>query len=168
MEQEEYYVAYLERLLADVERQKISEPKSPAPKSPCGFSSSENSLHDSSTADCVSPRVEKSSSPIPKRDDISQLQDKCVSELSSTLSTSQRPKSEIPRNTEKVPVFRRNSDPDVPSNYITVIEVGNSKKEKIDDLMKEEDEKGKKFFFVYFLSDICDNDNENEGGELGI
>ena len=41
-----------------------------------------------------------------------------------------------------MPQCRRNSDPDVPSNYVTVIQVpGNSKKDKNEDAVKEEDEK---------------------------
>ena len=89
-------------------------------------------------------KEENSAPPIPAREDLTKLQDKCVNELSSTLSSSKRPKSEIRRSPEKVPEqSRRNSDPsDVPSNYITVIQVtGNSKKDKNDDSVKEEDDK---------------------------
>lgn len=166
LEKEEFYVEYLERLLADVERHKqlanntnssasISEDKQEATElhSQQDFQAAENSLPDSSN-----PTNVGSSAPIvTERDDISKFQDKCVSELSSTLGTAgKRPKSEIPKSPEKVPELRRNSDPDVPSNYVTVIEVtGSSKKDK-NESFKEEDEKGNffnlcKFFLWNFL-----------------
>lgn len=102
----------------------------------------ENNLTDCTSSSHIQ-HVESSAPPLPVCEDISKLQDKCVSELSSTLSTSKRPKSEIPRSPDKVPELRRNSDPDVPSNYVTVIEVtGSSKKDKNEESLKEEDEKG--------------------------
>ena len=139
---------YLERLLADVERHKLanasapSESKTPTVESPNQQSchSAETSAQDSTTQ---SDEAEDTAPPLPAREDLSKLQDKCVNELSSTLSSSKRPKSEIPRSPEKVPECRRNSDPDaVPSNYVTVIQVtGNSKKDKNEESVKEEDEK---------------------------
>lgn len=156
LEKEEFYVEYLERLLADVERHKqlanntnlsasISENKQEATvelQSQQDSQTAENNLADSSNSTNVG-----SSAPLTERDDISKFQDKCVSELSSTLGTAgKRPKSEIPKSPEKVPELRRNSDPDVPSNYITVIEVtGSSKKDKNQESLKEEDEKGNLF-----------------------
>lgn len=153
LEKEEFYVEYLERLLADVERHKllanntsssasISENKQEATadlQSQQDSQAAENNLADSSNSTNVS-----SAPTLTERDDFSKLQDKCVSELSSTLGTAgKRPKSEIPKSPEKVPELRRNSDPDVPSNYVTVIEVtGSSKKDKNDESLKEEDEKG--------------------------
>ncbi|XP_012275257.1 active breakpoint cluster region-related protein [Orussus abietinus] len=152
LEKEEFYVEYLERLLADVERLKqlsVNSNSSITESKPAGTESSEqqncnssedilygskNSVH-SHSADPLAP-------PLPVREDISKLQDKCVSELSSTLSSARRPKSEIPKSPEKNLELRRNSDPDVPSNYVTVIEVtGNSKRDKYEDVVKEEDEK---------------------------
>lgn len=154
LEKEEFYVEYLERLLADVERHKllanntnssasISENKQEATadlQSQQDSQAAENNLADSSN----STNVVSSAPTLTERDDFSKLQDKCVSELSSTLGTAgKRPKSEIPKSPEKVPELRRNSDPDVPSNYVTVIEVtGSSKKDKNDESLKEEDEKG--------------------------
>lgn len=154
LEKEEFYVEYLERLLADVERHKqlanstnatsISENKQAAESQQDCQASEKNISADSSNSPS-SQNVEPSALPaLTEREDISKFQDKCVSELSSTLGTaSRRPKSEIPRSPEKVPELRRNSDPDVPSNYVTVIEVtGSSKKEKNEEPLKEEDEKG--------------------------
>lgn len=148
LEKEEFYVEYLERLLADVERHKLAnasastESKASGAESPNhqSFHSAETSALDSSVQ---SEEAEDYAPPLPAREDLSKLQDKCVNELSSTLCSSKRPKSEIPRSPEKVPESRRNSDPsDVPSNYITVIQVtGNSKKDKNEDSVKEEDEK---------------------------
>jgi breakpoint cluster region protein len=153
LEKEEFYVEYLERLLADVERHKqlanstnanTSIPENNQQTESHSIQQDaqvlENSLADSNSPNSQS--VGPSAPTLTDRED-SKFQDKCVSELSSTLSTaSKRPKSEIPRSSEKVPELRRNSDPDVPSNYITVIEVtGNSKKDKNESL-KEEDEKG--------------------------
>lgn len=171
LEKEEFYVEYLERLLADVERHKqlanntnsnasISENKQEATtelQSQQDFQAAENNLTDSSN-----PMNVGSSAPIvTDRDDISKFQDKCVSELSSTLGTAgKRPKSEIPKSPEKVPELRRNSDPDVPSNYVTVIEVtGSSKKDKNEESLKEEDEKGNflnlcKFFYEAFYKHL--------------
>jgi hypothetical protein len=133
--------------LADVERHKLanastlSESKASGTESPnqqC-FHSAETTVLDSTIH---SEEAEDSAPPLPAREDLSKLQDKCVNELSSTLNSSRRPKSEIPRSPEKVQECRRNSDPDVPSNYITVIQVtGNSKKDKNEDSVKEEDEK---------------------------
>lgn len=149
LEKEEFYVEYLERLLADVERHKrlannsTTESKATADaESPSqSFHTADNSLNESSTTkneNNENTTVDTN----PVRDDISTLQDKCVSELSSTLNCHRRPKSEIPRSPEKVPEFRRNSNPDVPSNYVTVIEVtGSSKKEKSDETVKDEEEK---------------------------
>lgn len=161
LEKEEFYVEYLERLLADVERHKllanntnsnagISENKQEAIaelQSQQDSQAAENNLADSSNSTNVGSSVPT----LTERDDFSKLQDKCVSELSSTLGTAgKRPKSEIPKSPEKVPELRRNSDPDVPSNYITVIEVtGSSKKDKNEESLKEEDEKG------IFLSLSC-------------
>lgn len=161
LEKEEFYVEYLERLLADVERHKllanntnsnagISENKQEATaelQSQQDSQAAENNLADSSNSTNVGSSVPT----LTERDDFSKLQDKCVSELSSTLGTAgKRPKSEIPKSPEKVPELRRNSDPDVPSNYITVIEVtGSSKKDKNEESLKEEDEKG------IFLSLSC-------------
>ncbi|XP_051154805.1 active breakpoint cluster region-related protein isoform X2 [Leptopilina boulardi] len=146
LEKEEFYVEYLERLLADVERHKqlanntTSESKTTGAESPSqSFHTAENSLNESSL---VKNDGETNTESIPVREDISTLQDKCVSELSSTLNCHRRPKSEIPRSPEKVPEFRRNSNPDVPSNYVTVIEVtGSSKKEKNEESVKDEEEK---------------------------
>lgn len=152
LEKEEFYVEYLERLLADVERHKqlanntnvnTSEYKQEAAtetQSQQDSQISENSLADSPSSQNIAPSVPT----LTEREDISKFQDKCVSELSSTLGTAgKRPKSEIPRSPEKVPELRRNSDPDVPSNYVTVIEVtGSSKKDKNEESLKEEDEKG--------------------------
>ncbi|XP_078044735.1 rho GTPase activating protein at 1A isoform X3 [Augochlora pura] len=151
LEKEEFYVEYLERLLADVERHKQlanSNIVITAEKQQLADSqnqqicqSAENSLFDVTNASRVQ-QTEQLAPSLPVREDISKFQDKCVSELSSTLNTSKRPKSEIPRSPDKVPELRRNSDPDVPSNYVTVIEVtGSSKKEKNEESLKEEDEK---------------------------
>ncbi|XP_043684527.1 active breakpoint cluster region-related protein isoform X1 [Vespula pensylvanica] len=148
LEKEEFYVEYLERLLADVERHKqlanstnatLLDNKQNSAELKSGKHSSENS-ESANSGHCQN--TDTSPPPLPVREDISKFQDKCVSELSSTLGTNKRPKSEIPRSPEKVPETRRNSDPDVPSNYVTVIEVtGSSKKEKADASFKEEDEK---------------------------
>ncbi|KAL2720594.1 active breakpoint cluster region-related protein [Vespula squamosa] len=148
LEKEEFYVEYLERLLADVERHKqlanstnatLLDNKQNSAELKSGKHSSENS-ESANSGHCQN--TDTSPPPLPVREDISKFQDKCVSELSSTLGTNKRPKSEIPRSPEKVPENRRNSDPDVPSNYVTVIEVtGSSKKEKADASFKEEDEK---------------------------
>ncbi|XP_076654161.1 rho GTPase activating protein at 1A isoform X5 [Halictus rubicundus] len=151
LEKEEFYVEYLERLLADVERHKqlansnsVTTPEKQQLvdsqiQQTC--QATENSLSDSTNASHVQ-QAEPLAPSLPVREDISKFQDKCVSELSSTLNTSKRPKSEIPRSPDKVPELRRNSDPDVPSNYVTVIEVtGSSKKEKNEESLKEEDEK---------------------------
>ncbi|XP_034188467.1 rho GTPase activating protein at 1A isoform X2 [Osmia lignaria lignaria] len=150
LEKEEFYVEYLERLLADVERHKqlansniaTTPEKQQRSESHNQHScQSDNNLSDSTNLSHVQ-HVEPSAPPLPVREDISKFQDKCVSELSSTLSTSKRPKSEIPKSPDKVPELRRNSDPDVPSNYVTVIEVtGSSKKDKNEESLKEEDEK---------------------------
>jgi len=160
LEKEEFYVEYLERLLADVERHKQLANSTNA-NTGTSESNQQTELHsqqdaqilENSLVDSNSPNsqnVGPSASTLTDRED-SKFQDKCVSELSSTLSTaSKRPKSEIPRSPEKVPELRRNSDPDVPSNYVTVIEVtGNSKKDKNESL-KEEDEKG----ILYNLTNI--------------
>ncbi|XP_076289977.1 rho GTPase activating protein at 1A isoform X4 [Lasioglossum baleicum] len=151
LEKEEFYVEYLERLLADVERHKqlansnsVTSPEKQQladsqPQQTC--QATENSLSDGTSASRIQ-QAEPSAPSLPVREDISKFQDKCVSELSSTLNTSKRPKSEIPRSPDKVPELRRNSDPDVPSNYVTVIEVtGSSKKEKNEEPLKEENEK---------------------------
>ncbi|XP_029052675.2 active breakpoint cluster region-related protein isoform X2 [Osmia bicornis bicornis] len=150
LEKEEFYVEYLERLLADVERHKqlansniaTTPEKQQRSESHNQHScQSDSNLSDSTNLSHVQ-HVEPSAPPLPVREDISKFQDKCVSELSSTLSTSKRPKSEIPKSPDKVPELRRNSDPDVPSNYVTVIEVtGSSKKDKNEESLKEEDEK---------------------------
>ncbi|XP_043470850.1 active breakpoint cluster region-related protein isoform X4 [Leptopilina heterotoma] len=150
LEKEEFYVEYLERLLADVERHKrlannsTTESKASCTESPSqSFHTAENSLNESSTI--KNNENENTVDTNPVREDISTLQDKCVSELSSTLNCHRRPKSEIPRSPEKVPEFRRNSNPDVPSNYVTVIEVtGSSKKEKNEETVKDEEEKDEK------------------------
>ncbi|CAB0036771.1 unnamed protein product [Trichogramma brassicae] len=130
LEKEEFYVEYLERLFgryADSLKKKHLQ------------SSETSSLEKNSHSE----EAKDSAPPLPAKEDLSKLQDKCISELSSTLSSSKRPKSEIPRSPEKkTDQSRRNSDPDVPSNYITVIQVtGNTKKDKNDDSVKEEDEK---------------------------
>ncbi|XP_035723782.1 active breakpoint cluster region-related protein-like isoform X1 [Vespa mandarinia] len=149
LEKEEFYVEYLERLLADVERHKqlanstnatlLDNKQNSAELKKSVKHTSENN-ESANTGHCQN--TDTSPPPLPVREDISKFQDKCVSELSSTLGTNKRPKSEIPRSPEKVPENRRNSDPDVPSNYVTVIEVtGSSKKEKADASFKEEDEK---------------------------
>lgn len=161
LEKEEFYVEYLERLLADVERHKqlansntVTTPEkhqASESRNKNACRTAENSLSDS-TCSSNAQRVESSAPPLPAREDISKLQDKCVAELSSTLSTSKRPKSEIPRSPDKVPELRRNSDPDVPSNYVTVIEVtGSSKKDKNEESLKEEDEKGVAFISCILL-----------------
>lgn len=147
---------YLERLLADVERHKqlsnssslavVEEKQQPAadPQTRVNRDKAENNL-----INCESlvglQNAEPSAPPLPVREDISKLQDKCVSELSSTLSSCRRPRSEIPRSPEKVLELRRNSNPDVPSNYITVIEVtGSTKKDKSEEATKEGNEKGER------------------------
>lgn len=168
LEKEEFYVEYLERLLADVERHKqlanntsvntnTSENKQEATtetQSQQDSQVSETSLAEPSNSPS-SQNVGSSAPSLTEREDISKFQDKCVSELSSTLGTAgKRPKSEIPRSPEKVPEteFRRNSDPDVPSNYVTVIEVtGSSKKDKNEESLKEEDEKGTFSYFIYIF-----------------
>lgn len=151
LEKEEFYVEYLERLLADVEKHKLanaassssssSESKTQDVESP----SEENTQPAETAVQESTPQPEEAEDyapPIPAREDLSKLQDKCVNELSTTLSSNRRPKSEIPKSPDKVPEYRRNSDPDIPSNYITVIQVtGNSKKDKNEDSLKEEDEK---------------------------
>lgn len=109
---------YLERLLADVEHHKKL-----AANSPSASPSNKNEIRKNSPKKIDKPEL-------PVRKDISKLQDKCVSELSNALNCSRRPKSEIPKS-PKVDELRRNSDPDIPSNYVTVIEVGSTKKEKI-------------------------------------
>ncbi|KAK0160341.1 hypothetical protein PV328_007763 [Microctonus aethiopoides] len=146
LEKEEFYVEYLERLLADVEFHKqLSANSNLAHVSSCckdefrkGRRLSEHSLQES-----MIDKLEKS--PIMKTTtmtsietalqpsvaagkDISKLQDICVSELSNALISSQRPKSEIPKILTKVTKenIRRNSDPDIPNNYVTVIEVTGS------------------------------------------
>ncbi|XP_070511543.1 active breakpoint cluster region-related protein isoform X4 [Cardiocondyla obscurior] len=152
---EEFYVEYLERLLADVERHKqlanntnvntnIFENKQETTTETQSQQESqvpENILADSSNS-LNFQNVGPSAPTLTERED-SKFPDKCVSELSSTLGTAgKRPKSEIPRSPEKVPELRRNSDPDVPSNYVTVIEVtGSSKKDKTEESLKEENEK---------------------------
>lgn len=162
LEKEEFYVEYLERLLADVERHKqlanntsvntntseIKQEAATETQSQQDSQISENSLADSPN----SPSSQNVAPILTEREDISKFQDKCVSELSSTLSTvGKRPKSEIPRSPEKVPELRRNSDPDVPSNYVTVIEVtGSSKKDKNEESLKEEDEKGILFHTCFY------------------
>jgi len=165
LEKEEFYVEYLERLLADVERHKqlansanantnTSENKQETATETLSQQDSqvlENNLVESSNSPS-SQNVGPSAPILTEREDISKFQDKCVFELSSTLGTAgKRPKSEIPRSPEKVPEFRRNSDPDVPSNYVTVIEVtGNSKKDKNEESLKEEDEKGTLCFIINY------------------
>ncbi|XP_043485690.1 active breakpoint cluster region-related protein [Polistes fuscatus] len=148
LEKEEFYVEYLERLLADVERHKqlanstnatLLDNKQNSGEPQSGKHVSDN-IESANIGHCQN--TDHSPPPLPVREDISKFQDKCVSELSSTLGTNKRPKSEIPRSPEKVPETRRNSDPDVPSNYVTVIEVtGSSKKDKTNNSFKEEDEK---------------------------
>ncbi|PBC31520.1 Active breakpoint cluster region-related protein [Apis cerana cerana] len=151
LEKEEFYVEYLERLLADVERHKqlansniITSPDKQQPiesQNQHSCQAAENNLTNSTSTSHIQ-HVESSISSLPASEDISKFQDKCVTELSSTLNTCKRPKSEIPRCPDKVPELRRNSDPDVPSNYVTVIEVtGSSKKDKNEESLKEEDEK---------------------------
>ncbi|KAK2581864.1 hypothetical protein KPH14_002327 [Odynerus spinipes] len=148
LEKEEFYVEYLERLLADVERHKqLANSTNPtlldSKQNLAELQSRKHASENSESANsALCQDTESSPPPLPVREDISKFQDKCVSELSSTLGTGKRPKSEIPRSPEKVPETRRNSDPDVPSNYVTVIEVtGSSKKEKAQASLKEEDEK---------------------------
>lgn len=146
LEKEEFYVEYLERLLADVEHHKLANASasSESKASNADSQSAEQSFQsvESNVSESTNPEEEDSAPPVPVREDLSKLQDKCVNELSSTLSSSKRPKSEIPRSPEKIPECRRNSDPDVPSNYVTVIQVtGNSKKDRKEDSVKEEDEK---------------------------
>lgn len=166
LEKEEFYVEYLERLLADVERHKqlanntgantnTSENKQETAAET--QSQQDSQVSESGLADPLnSPstqNVEPFAPTLTDREDISKFQDKCVSELSSTLGTAgKRPRSEIPRSPEKVPELRRNSDPDVPSNYVTVIEVtGSSKKDKNEESLKEEDEKGISSYVYIFL-----------------
>lgn len=161
LEKEEFYVEYLERLLADVERHKklansniVTTPEKQQltdAQTQQTCQPAENSLLDATNVSHAQ-QVESLAPSLPVREDISKFQDKCVSELSSTLNTSKRPKSEIPRSPDKVPELRRNSDPDVPSNYVTVIEVtGSSKKEKNEESLKEEDEKGVVFTLYHFI-----------------
>ncbi|XP_017887321.1 active breakpoint cluster region-related protein isoform X2 [Ceratina calcarata] len=148
LEKEELYIEYLERLLADVERHKQLANSSAAttPEKQSSDSQNQHSVQTennlSGSTSTVVQHVEASAPPLPAREDISKFQDKCLSELSSTLNSNKRPKSEIPRSPDKVPELRRNSDPDVTSNYVTVIEVtGTSKKDKNEESLKEEDEK---------------------------
>ena len=166
LEKEEFYVEYLERLLADVERHKQlaniniattpDKQQSTESQNQHSCQVTENNLTDSTSSSNVQ-HVESSAPPLPAREDISKFQDKCVSELSSTLNTNKRPKSEIPKSPDKVPELRRNSDPDVPSNYVTVIEVtGSSKKDKNEESLKEEDEKGIIFILYYFFIVVFD------------
>ncbi|CAD1473013.1 unnamed protein product [Heterotrigona itama] len=167
LEKEEFYVEYLERLLADVERHKqlaniniatTPDKQSTESQNQHSCQVTENNLTDSTSSSNVQ-HVESSAPPLPAREDISKFQDKCVSELSSTLNTSKRPKSEIPKSPDKVPELRRNSDPDVPSNYVTVIEVtGSSKKDKNEESLKEEDEKD--------LENAVNEDGEDGDAEI--
>lgn len=153
LEKEEFYVEYLERLLADVEHHKKLAEKSILTNSNI-LSQEENNKKndlkkDKSVNNCHNfdnandkPSAPPEESPVsetipvlPVRKDISKLQDKCVSELSCSLnSSSRRPKSEIPKSPGKLMLAaeqRSNSDPDIPSNYVTVIEVtGSTKREK--------------------------------------
>ncbi|XP_043518167.1 active breakpoint cluster region-related protein isoform X7 [Frieseomelitta varia] len=168
LEKEEFYVEYLERLLADVERHKQlaniniattpDKQQSTESQNQHSCQVTENNLTDSTSSSNVQ-HVESSAPSLPAREDISKFQDKCVSELSSTLNTSKRPKSEIPKSPDKVPELRRNSDPDVPSNYVTVIEVtGSSKKDKNEESLKEEDEKD--------LENAINEDGEDGDAEI--
>ncbi|KAK9297824.1 hypothetical protein QLX08_008589 [Tetragonisca angustula] len=168
LEKEEFYVEYLERLLADVERHKQlaniniattpDKQQSTESQNQHSCQVTENNLTDSTSSSNVQ-HVESSAPPLPAREDISKFQDKCVSELSSTLNTNKRPKSEIPKSPDKVPELRRNSDPDVPSNYVTVIEVtGSSKKDKNEESLKEEDEKD--------LENAINEDGEDGDAEI--
>ncbi|XP_066588300.1 active breakpoint cluster region-related protein-like [Prorops nasuta] len=148
LEKEEFYVEYLERLLADVERHKqlsnnSSTSESKALPTEAQSQQSCHGLENKTTENKISKNSQNQESLSSSvNEDIIKLQDKCVSELSSTLGNNKRPKSEIPKSPKKVPEQRRNSDTNVPSNYVTVIEVtGSSKKEKTDGSLKEEDEK---------------------------
>lgn len=155
LEKEEFYVEYLERLLADVEHHKklaettntsilLTNPSISKNNKNINDKNVDNKLlnceninnnsHDEPSAPPEESPLSEQSPEIPVRKDISKLQDKCVSELSYSLATSKRPKSEIPNNYNKLlSVQRRNSDTDIPSNYITVIEVtGSSKRDKND------------------------------------
>ncbi|XP_008559436.1 active breakpoint cluster region-related protein [Microplitis demolitor] len=143
LEKEEFYVEYLERLLADVEHHRKLAANSNSGSvnvSPTG-TKNKRSHKISESADDNPAKTPPS---LPVRKDISKLQDKCVSELSCSLNSSRRPKSEIPKSpTKTADAVRRNSDPDIPSNYVTVIEVtGSSKKDsstKNTDEFKEND-----------------------------
>ena len=181
LEKEEFYVEYLERLLADVERHKQNTNNSCPTTSPSAESKNDfaKKLARQERRPIIGETVGEEETPSPvttpdwqTRDiirdpvslpasntisDISKLQDKCVSELSCALTLSRRPKSEIPGSLEKNLVVRRNSDPDVPSNYVTVIEVtGSSKKEKIGENGGDDGDEDENF----------ENDNEN-GGKIG-
>ncbi|XP_043274295.1 active breakpoint cluster region-related protein isoform X2 [Venturia canescens] len=158
LEKEEFYVEYLERLLADVERHK--QLANDAGNSPSAETKTDLRLRQCNKKIVEEPKIEDCSQTgpnwqtkdSPSEDlslpasntisDISKLQDKCVSELSCALTSSRRPKSEIPGNLEKREILRRKSNPDIPSNYVTVIEVtGSSKKEKVErDDEEDEDE----------------------------
>lgn len=159
---------YLERLLADVERHKQLANNAVCMPSTGGKDAAgkvrqdgrpnvqESRGEDTSQVSAQSWQEDSPTDSIPASStisDISKLQDKCVSELSCTLTSARRPKSEIPGNLEKSQIIRRNSDPDVPSNYVTVIEVtGSSKKGKNaqdeeEDDDENENEKGIFFFF---------------------
>lgn len=120
LEKEVFYIEYLERLLADVARHKQTT-----------INSSSSPDSSTSCSESLTQKTENSTSEVSSHKDISKLQDKCVNELGSALSSSKRPKSEIPKSIKKAQESsRRNSDPDVPSNYVTVIQVpGNSKKD---------------------------------------
>ncbi|XP_046744957.1 active breakpoint cluster region-related protein [Diprion similis] len=153
LEKEEFYVEYLERLLADVERHKQlsncsgfatveEKTKAVEPQIKNSYENLENNLQNSDKPAILRPPLESSLPSLPLREDISKLQDKCVSELSSTLSSFKRPRSEIPKSPEKVFELRRNSNPDVPSNYVTVIEVtGSTKKDKSEEVTKDGEDK---------------------------
>ncbi|XP_023247282.1 active breakpoint cluster region-related protein [Copidosoma floridanum] len=147
LEKEEFYVEYLERLLIDVEKHKLANASASSEAKDSGLeSSNQQSLHSVETSvqgsNTQLEETEDFAPPVPAREDFTKLQDKCLKELSSTLNSSRRSKSVIPKSPEKVPECRRNSDPDVPSNYVTVIQVTcNSKKDKNEDSVKEEDEK---------------------------
>ncbi|XP_034941803.1 active breakpoint cluster region-related protein [Chelonus insularis] len=151
LEKEEFYVEYLERLLADVEHhRKLAANSNSSSVNVSPSSKNEQRqvqrISETNTEECTNSPTAETVPLLPVRKDISKFQDKCVSELSSSLNSTRRPKSEIPKSPVKtLDEIRRNSDPDIPSNYVTVIEVtGSTKKDKSQDKeISEETQKDK-------------------------
>lgn len=92
-----------------------------------------------------------------KQKDLIKFQDKCVSELSSTLSSNKRPKGEIPTlEVTKSIDPRRDSNPEIESNYVTVIEVTGKKENKNQQLKNKDEINSEK---------SIEEDDEKEGDE---